>query len=65
MGVVGQTAAQFNEPLPSHFQAEIFAKPVTDGASAARRHLGKSVMPCLINHLAASRRRSIFKFQAA
>jgi len=36
------------------FRAETFAKPTTDGASAARRHLGKPVMLCLINHLAAS-----------
>ena len=31
------------------FQAKTFAKPVTDGASAARRHFGKSVMLCLIS----------------
>ena len=31
------------------FQAETFAKPVTDGALAARRHFDKSVMRCLIN----------------
>ena len=29
------------------FQAETFAKVVTDGASAARRHLGKPIMRCL------------------
>ena len=34
------------------------------GASAACRHLGKSVMPCLIKNLAMSRRRSILGFQA-
>ena len=45
-------------------QPETFAKPVTDGASAARRHFGKSVMLCLISNLAASRR-SILGFQAA
>ena len=31
------------------FQTETFAKPVTDGALAARRHFNKSVMRCLIN----------------
>ena len=30
-------------------EAETFAKPVTDGASAARRHFEKSVMLCLIS----------------
>ena len=29
------------------FQAKPFAKPVTDGASAVRRHLGKLVAQCL------------------
>ncbi|MDO4656978.1 hypothetical protein [Kingella sp. (in: b-proteobacteria)] len=28
-------------------QPETFAKPVTDGASAARRHFGKTVVQCL------------------
>ena len=37
----------FAEIRCAHFQVETFAKPVTDGASVARRHLGKSVMPCL------------------
>jgi len=46
-------------------QPETFAKPVTDGMLAARRHLGKSVMRYLISSLATSRRRSIFRFQAA
>ena len=31
------------------FSAETFAKPVTDGVSAARRHFEKSVMLCLIS----------------
>ena len=43
--------------------AETFAKPVTDGASAARRHFEKSVMLCLISNLATSRRRSILGFR--
>ena len=46
-------------------QPETFAKPVTNGMLAARRHLGKSVMRYLISSLATSRRRSIFRFQAA
>ena len=41
------------------------AKAATVGASAACRHLGKSVMPCLIKNLAMSRRRDILGFQAA
>jgi len=45
------------------FQAETFAKSTTDGASAARRHLGEPVMFCLISHLAANRRRSILDFR--
>ena len=45
------------------FQAETFAKPVTDGASAARRHFEKSVMLCLISNLATSCRRSILGFR--
>ena len=44
------------------FQAEIFTKPATDGASA-RQHLGKPAMLCFISHLAASRRRSILGFR--
>ena len=35
--------------LLSNFQAATFAKSVTNGALAARRHLGKSAMRCLIN----------------
>ncbi|QMT41827.1 hypothetical protein [Kingella oralis] len=46
----------------SAFQAETFVEPATDGASAARRHLGKPVMLCFISHLAASRR-SILNFR--
>ena len=49
--------------LFTRFQAETFAKPVTDGASAARRHFEKSVMLCLISNLATSRRRSILGFR--
>jgi len=45
------------------FRAETFAKPTTDSLSAARRHLGKPVMLCLISHLTASRRRSILDFR--
>ena len=45
------------------FQAETFAKPTTDGALAARRHLGKPVILYLISHLAVSRRRSILGFR--
>ncbi|MBK0396911.1 hypothetical protein [Kingella bonacorsii] len=48
--------------MPTLFQAEIFAKPATDGA-AAHRHLGKPAMLCFISHLAASRRRSILGFR--
>ena len=44
-------------------QAETFAKPVTDGASAACRHFEKSVMLCLISNLATSRRCSILGFR--
>ena len=44
------------------FQAEIFTKHATDGASA-RQHLGKPAMLCFISHLAASRRRSILGFR--
>ena len=44
-------------------QPETFAKPVTDGAPAARRHFEKSVMLCLISNLATSRRRSILGFR--
>ena len=44
-------------------QPETFAKPAIDGASAARRHLGKPTILCLINHLATSRRRSILVFR--
>ncbi len=40
------------------------AKAATVGASAACRHLGKLVMPCLIKNLAMSRRRAILGFQA-
>ena len=36
---------------------------LTDGASAARRHFGKSVMLCFISNLATSRRRSILGFR--
>ena len=35
--------------LPVNRQPETFAKPVTDGASAARRHLDTLVMRYLIN----------------
>ena len=45
------------------FQAETFAKPTTDGALAAHRHLGKPVILYLISHVAASRRRSILGFR--
>ena len=44
-------------------QPETFAKPAIDGASAARRHLGKPTILCLINHLATRRRRSILVFR--
>ena len=45
------------------FQAETFAKPVTDGASVARRHFEKSVMLCLIINLTTSCRHSILGFR--
>ena len=45
------------------FQAETFAKSITNGASVARRHFEKSVMLCLISNLATSRRRSILGFR--
>ncbi|MDO4658024.1 hypothetical protein [Kingella sp. (in: b-proteobacteria)] len=48
----------------SHFQAETFAKPVTDGASAARRHLVKSVMRCSISN-GSEPPPLHFRFQAA
>ena len=41
------------------------AKAATVGASAACRHFGKTIMPCLIKNLAMSRRRAILGFQAA
>nr|WP_314488623.1 hypothetical protein [uncultured Kingella sp.] len=44
-------------------QPETFAKPATDGALAARRHFGKSVILCLISYLATSRRRSMLDFR--
>ena len=44
-------------------QPETFAKPATDGASAARRHFGKSVILCLISYLTTSRRHSILDFR--
>ena len=53
----------FRWGLCGGFQAETFAKPVTDGASAARRHFEKSVMLCLISNLATSCRRSILGFR--
>ena len=54
--------AAFGYGKPAN-QPETFAKPTTDGASAARRYFGKSVTPCLIIHLAANRRRSIWDFR--
>ena len=44
-------------------QSETFAKPATDGASAARRYFGKPITLCLIIHLMANRRRSIWDFR--
>ena len=45
------------------FQAEIFAKSATNGASAARRHLSNQQSCIKLRHLAMSRRRSILNFR--